>query len=189
MLKIIGKLKLPKTWAVTKIKSTGHYIVDYLPDIQTADVINHEAAESRLTLAATYPAGEPAKPKWRNRSEFAVEAEWKAAYAVQGDVSQNYNRWASLTSRADKEALDYHPIFEALLTFNGYSRGRSKVTMDFLADNGQEIPFGASGVDGLMTHIANGNIKITAEGKYHVVFTLEKKGSNIYAYPHYPETK
>jgi hypothetical protein len=60
--------------------------------------------------------------------------------------------------------------------------------MDFVADNGQEIPFGAKGINSLLEHIASGHIKIK-KGKFHIRFTLEKKGSNIYAYPAYEVKK
>lgn len=185
MLKIIGKQKLPKSWAVTLVKSTGHYIVDYMPECSPYVEFADSVAEAKAQLKAVFPDGRPEELEHPGWGKSAEEVAAREAYSVRNGKIWHFDH---LTTLADKEALDYHPIFEAVLTFEGYSRGRSKVTMDFKADNGQEIPFGASGISSLMQHIANGNIKIV-DGKYHIVFTLEKKGANVYAYPHYPEAK
>lgn len=185
MLKIIGKLPLPKSWAVTLVKSTGHYIVDYMPDCAPSAKFNADVEGAKTELKAAFPDGRPEKMEYPGHATTPEAKEAREKYHAHSQKTWHFDH---LTGLQDKEALDYHPVFEGVLGFVGYSRGRSKVTMDFIADNGQEIPFGASGISELMQHIANGNIKIV-DDKYHIVFTLEKKGANVYAYPHYPESE
>lgn len=179
-MKIVGtaKGKAPKAWCLMKNTETGHYYVGWdghWPINGGHEAVNKAAQEARDTLGDEPDLGvDVAWPGFhvshRPSSAAPLTQEQLDQYA-EYEASQKrkyaHNQWAKKKTLSQVEGLDFTPIFESGLRFLGYTRGRSSVTMQFEADNGQTIEFGPSGIDGLIRGIISGHCpNVTLDGTY-----------------------
>lgn len=198
-MKIVGKAKgkAPKAWCLMKDTATGHYYVGYDGEWPLhgsyTEVLN--AVQKAKDEAQPEPViGDHAEwpgfhPHCRPAHATPLTQEQVDAYADY----ERYNRelyahrvWAENQTKQLIEPLDYVPVFEDELRFIGYTRGRSSVTMQFEASNGQIIEFGPSGINGLIQGIIDGNASTiflsgTLEKGIKARFKFAKKGQNTYA--------
>lgn len=192
-MKEVGKLKAPKAWSLCQLKETNLLDLGYVSS-GPHEVVNAKSEEGVAFLAAggvmperpKYPQNEfdgsafprmgeprPRRPGFREEVE-----EYKR-------LTKEWEHTHEILFFAKRVALDYLPIYEEELLFTGYGRGRSSVTMEFKAGDGQELSFGPSGIDGLIRAIQAEQVTIK-NGRMKVRFTFAKKGSNVYAEVHYP---
>lgn len=218
-MKIVGHLKkASKGWALTQNSLTGHYYVGYTGYAieGSAEYIQSRVEEAKKGLAELKAKHGPTIPaeipyphgiNFRSYHDKTISAEDKKRY---DDYLQN-NATRNVWERYEREAAtivhEKHPIFEDILVFKGYTRGRSSVTLEFYASNGQTIAFGPAGIDALVSSIINGTCTLVdATGRqidpkhqpngaggwdkidqFHTGngikarFVFEKKGQNIYA--------
>ncbi|ATW58043.1 hypothetical protein CNR34_00110 [Pseudomonas phage nickie] len=198
-MKIVGKAKgkAPKAWSLMKDTVTGHYYVGWdghWPLNGPADSVNASAAAARAALGpepdlgvdVAWPGfhihGRPAHATPLTQQQLD---DW-AAYEASNKRKYAHNEWRKQKNISQVEALDYVPIFEDVLEFQNYSRGRSSVTLVFKASNGQFIEFGPSGIDGLIRGIIDGVaapqfIAGSLEKGIKARFKFVKKGANTYA--------
>lgn len=219
-MKIVGtaKGKAPKAWSLMKNIVTGHYYVGWdgeWPINGGHEAVNLKAKEARDTLPPEPDLG--ANVAWPGfhihcRPAHATPLtqeqldQW-AAYEESNKRKYAHSQWQRQQAVSQVEALDYTPVFESGLRFIDYTRGRSSVTMQFEADNGQLVEFGPSGISGLLKGIIDGrcpNVTLTgtykSEGDWNVKeqkyenqedlprgkgilarFKFVKKGANTYA--------
>lgn len=207
-MKIIGKAKgkAPKAWCLMKDTVTGHYYVGYdgywdLHGNYDAVLVKVQQAKDELAKQPIRPTVLPVQPfpghfDWRQKLEDQTQ-EYQDARKLYDEYQKSTyaaNEWDKLEAKTHIVPLDYVPVFEDELRFIGYTRGRSSVTMQFEASNGQTIEFGPSGIDGLITGIIDGTCVTTAlTGTYEVQgpwdsvkreygpSTLEPRGKGIKA--------
>lgn len=190
-MKEVGKLKAPKAWSLCQLKDTQLLDLGYVAS-GPHELVNSKSRQGADFLAAggvmpdnpRYPQNEfdgsvapfgqsrPRRPGFQE--ELSEYHRLRKEHAETGDMIFFANR----------VALDYLPIYEEELRFTGYGRGRSSVTMEFKADDGQELSFGPSGIAGLMHAIQAGQVTIKNH-RMKIRFTFAKKGANVYAEVHY----
>lgn len=217
-MKIVGKQKASKTWCMMKDALTGHYFVgyaDYWPMTGSYEAVVQKIKEAN-DKATDKPEVGP-EVKWPGFHRTArpshapklTQEQIELCEAYEKYTAQTYalRMWEQNEAKRTLEPLDYTPVFEDELRFVGYTRGRSSVTMQFEASNGQIIEFGPSGIDGLIQGIIDGkcpNIDLEgthlSEGTWDVAkreyinkvdvprgrgikatFKFVKKGANVYA--------
>lgn len=217
-MKIIGKAKgkAPKAWCLMKNTETGHYYVGWdgnWPLNGGHESVNASAKASRDALGPKPERGE--EVKWPGFHIHGRSSHANPLTQEQLDQYEEYtesqarayaeNQWLKSQEIGQIEGLDYVPVFQSGLRFMGYTRGRSSVTMKFEADNGQELEFGPSGIDGLIRGIIEGVcIPVELEGTFEdqqwdsdkrehfyttkprgkgilATFKFVKKGANTYA--------
>jgi len=190
-MKEVGKLKAPKAWSLCQLKETGLLDLGYVSsgphetvNSKSREGVEFVAAGGVLPERPRYPqnefdgsVGRFGEPRPR-RPGFTEEV------AEYNRLTKGWEHVHEILFFADRVALDYLPIYEEELLFVGYGRGRSSVTMEFKADDGQELSFGPSGIAGLMHAIAAGWVTVK-DGRMKIRFTFAKKGSNVYAEVHY----
>lgn len=166
-MKIVGKAKgkAPKAWCLMQNTKTGHYEVGYdgnwsLHGSYDAVLVKVQEAKDELAKQPVRPTvlpevKHPGYRDWRIKIEDMPQEFQDATTAYEAYRATVYqaDQWDKLEAKAHIVPLDYVPVFEDELRFIGYTRGRSSVTMQFEASNGQTIEFGPSGIDGLITGI------------------------------------
>jgi hypothetical protein len=179
-MKIVGtaKGKAPKAWCLMKDTVTGHYYVGWdgeWPINGGHEAVNKAAQEARDTLGDEPDLGvDVAWPGFHGTCrpshipQLTQEQidQW-AEYEASNKRKHAHSQWLKKRLISQIEALDHTPIFESGLRFIGYTRGRSSVTMQFEAENGQIIEFGPSGISGLIQGIIDGRCpSVTLTGTY-----------------------
>jgi hypothetical protein len=198
-VKIVGKAKgkAPKAWCLMQNSKTGHYYVgydDYWPLHGSFDEVTKKVAELKANAKPEPVVGPEVKwPGFHPHGRPAHAAPLTQQQLDDYAAYEKYNRevyahqqWEKDEVRQQIVAFDYVPVFEDILKFTGYTRGRSSVTMQFEASNGQTIEFGPSGIDGLIQGIIDGVAKPefiagTLEKGIKARFKFVKKGQNTYA--------
>lgn len=198
-MKIVGKGKgkAPKAWCLMQNSKTGHFYVGYdgwWPLHGSFDEVTKAVAELKAN-AKPEPAIGP-KVEWpgfhpHGRSSHAPaltqqQLDDYAAYEKYNREVYAHQQWENDEVRQQIVPFDYVPVFEDILKFVGYTRGRSSVTMQFKTSTGQTIEFGPSGIDGLIQGIIDGVaspefIAGTLEKGIKARFKFVKKGQNTYA--------
>lgn len=198
-MKIIGtaKGKAPKAWCLMKDVTTDHYYVGWdghWPINGGHEEVNKAAQEARDTLGDEPDLGDDVAWPGFHKSHRPAHAtpltqeqldQWDA-YEQSNARKYAHNQWCKKRNISRVQGLDFVPIFESELHFIGYTRGRSSVTMQFRAENGQDIEFGPSGIDGLIRGIIDGtctpcDLKDGSGKGIKAVFKFVKKGANTYA--------
>lgn len=218
-MKIIGKEKAPKAWCLMQDSKTGHYYVDYSGDWPLTgnfEAVTAKVAAAKTAAAVPEPVVEP-KVDWPGFHPHArsshlpkltqEQLDQYAEYEASRAREYAHRQWEIEQTKANIVPLDYLPIFEDELAFVGYTRGRSSVTMQFEASNGQIIEFGPAGINGLIqgiidgtcvTQVLSGTHEVQGEwnpakqayepgaieprGKgIKATFKFTKKGQNVYA--------
>lgn len=199
-MKIIGKAKgkAPKAWCLMQNTKTGHYYVDYdgnwpLHGSYDQILVKVQAAKDELAKQPVRPVILPEQPfpghmDWRKKLEDMPQEYQDARKAYDEYHASQYaaRMWDELETKTHIVPLDHVPVFEDELRFIGYTRGRSSVTMQFEASNGQTVEFGPSGINGLIQGIIDGNattvfLSGTLEKGIKARFKFAKKGQNVYA--------
>lgn len=193
-LKIVGKLKSPKGWGVV-CDTDGKVYSGY---DQTAYPKNNIVAVTRAAEAAkmylasneepkgghnfpTIPSAP--RPKSGTKPEEMPE-EWQEYEKLRAEYMLR-REWEDNERIAKLKVMDFYPVLQAEMTFTGYGRGRSSVTMNFQTDDDQCFAFGPSGIDSFINAIAARKIVPTADGKFPIQFRLVKQGDNVYMEPYY----
>lgn len=206
-MKEVARLPAPKAWSLSK-NAEGKLIVGYVPNtmgyaklsaaVKAADEYFADPTsprDPRYVAAYNKPTpqeslgdvvwnGEYRKEMTYGRiREVKVMLEtdsYREKVAKFQKELEIYNTWRAHKTWAGMVPLDYLPVFEEVVEFTGYGRGRSSVTMDFKADDGQEFSFAPGGISELFSAILNGSVQVVG-GKLKMRFTFAKQGQNIYA--------
>lgn len=80
----------------------------------------------------------------------------KVGYNDWTKANNDARSWERFNQRAGCELYAAHPVFEDILVFDGYSKGQSSFTLDFIASNGQKISFGPKSTGELVAGIIAG---------------------------------
>lgn len=217
-MKAIGKAKgkKSKTWCLIRDTRNGIIYLDYVGDWPingTPDLIKSKVAEA---FAARTPqplilpkVPHPGMYRWEvaRKGQVLTPEQEKALddYDAVTDSEYKHRMWAENETLAHLEPIDNDNVYEAELRFVGYTRGRSSVTMQFEAENGQILEFGPSGINGLIQSMIEGKCpNIPLSGTYtaqewvaatqewvdvekprekgiKATFKFVKKGQNVYA--------
>lgn len=217
-MKIIGKGKAPKAWCLIQNVKTGHYYVGYdgeWPVHGNVAQVQAKVDEAKAYITANpRPVALPDVPfpghfshKQRLEDQPQTYQDAHKAYTEAQASRYALRQWEAMEEISNCAPLDDMPIFEDELAFVGYTRGRSSVTMQFEASNGQIIEFGPSGINGLIQGIIDGTCSTQVLAGTHEVqgewnpakqayepgvieprgkgikatFKFTKKGQNVYA--------
>lgn len=197
---VVGTEPAAKAWALVKNERTGHFEVGYVPYTASVVEMQKRQLEGQRGLEASIKehGAEIKELEWIEK-KFR---RWIGQYNLPNPDfdEESYEKYeASRLAVSERERslrasertpLDHTPIFEAILKFDSYSRGRSSVTMNFVAQNGQEVPFGPKATDELISAMLNkevicdehGNLK-HGGGHLKLRFKFTKQGESIYAFP------
>lgn len=219
-MKLLGKAKgkAPTAWCMIKDTSSGHYLVDYTGNWPLTG--SYEAVKLAVQEANDNAQPEPVvlpEAQWpgfhihcRPAHATPLTQEQLDQYKAYDDYNKSmyaHTQWQYAERKRFLEPLDFSPVFEAELRFIGYTRGRSSVTMQFEAENGQLVEFGPSGINSLIQGMIDGQaMPLMLSGTYEVqedwdstaqeyktikqvprgkgikaIFKFVKKGQNVYA--------
>lgn len=186
-MKIIGKMKKAKSWVVHYNNETGVVYGNYDYPIGLSKAETVDQAELAAALIAKQPTRppEPKSMSYPNPRTATVEQ-----YDAWKDHVANCNalrNWDEANVQQHWRSFDYHPVFRAVATFTGYSRGRSSVTMQFSLEGGGSLEIGPSGIDKFITGVQDGSIG-RKNGGFDLTFCMDKKGGNVYMWPLYTES-
>lgn len=81
----------------------------------------------------------------------------RAAYEDWSAKAGKFREWHLNDRRKNYTACEKMPIFEDTLVFDGYSKGQSSFTLDFIDSNGRTIKFGPKSTGALVKGIIEGN--------------------------------
>lgn len=184
-MKIIGTFPRAKGWVVHYNAATGRVYGDYeepigLNEKQIADRVERSLAV--LAANPTRPADPPEHPGWGTyrREDPAAVAAWQIKADAHNKARDLQNQYDTAMEQKNWACYDkFSPVFREIVTFVGYTRGRSSVTMQFKFDNDSTLEIGPSGIDKFITGIQDGHIGRKGGG-FDLTFRMEKKGANVY---------
>ncbi len=185
-MNIIGTFPRNKSWVVHRNTKTGEVYGDYNEPIGlSADQIDRRVADAVAFLTANpkRPADPAAHPGWNyNRHDPESERAWKEKVEAYNYAAGAQRQWDQANLEQHWGYFEFMPVFRAVGTFIGYTRGRSSVTMQFKFANGSCLEIGPSGIDKFIQGIQDGNI-VRKDGGFELTFRMEKKGANVYMWP------